>query len=126
MRILGQLSLLAAFVAAGYAAAACVAGGLARRPNVRRTGDGAALIGFVFLTITLGVLGHALAFKDFSLDYVAQYSSHLLPWHYSLSALWVGQAGSLLLWACLSATLTVVFLISNSAIGRLSRVALGI
>ena len=47
--------------------------------------------------------------KDFRFEYVTQYSDPLLPWHYSLSALWVGQAGSLLVWGWFVAVLAVVF-----------------
>ncbi len=61
------------------------------------------------LTGVMVVLAWALLVKDFSFQYVAQYSSRLLPWHYSLSALWVGQAGSLLLWAWLLGLLALVF-----------------
>ena len=39
-------------------------------------------------------IGWALVAKDFRYAYVAQYSSVLLPWHYSLSALWVGLIGT--------------------------------
>ena len=54
-------------------------------------------------------LGWALVCKDFDFEYVAHYTSRLLPWHYSLSALWVGQAGSLLLWTWLLMLLSFVF-----------------
>jgi len=55
------------------------------------------------------ILAWALVCKDLSFAYVAQYSSQQLPWHYSLSALWVGQAGSLLLWAWLLGVLALLF-----------------
>jgi cytochrome c-type biogenesis protein CcmF len=55
------------------------------------------------------ILGWALVNKDFRFTYVAEYSSSLLPWHYSLSALWVGQAGSLLLWAWLCSVLGLAY-----------------
>ena len=55
------------------------------------------------------MLAHALVTKDFRFEYVTQYSDPLLPWHYSLSALWVGQAGSLLVWGWFVAVLAVLF-----------------
>ena len=109
MRFLGQLCLLGAFVGTGYAAVACIAGwhyGLAR---LRRGADLAALASVGLLSVVVGVLARALLVKDFHFAYVAAYSSRLLPWHYSLSALWVGQAGSLLLWAWFTLLLAVVF-----------------
>jgi cytochrome c-type biogenesis protein CcmF len=65
------------------------------------------------LTAAVGVLALALFNKDFHFHYVAQYSSRLLPWYYSLSALWVGQAGSLLLWAWMLALVAHVFSIRS-------------
>ena len=55
----------------------------------------------VALTVVTLVLARALFLKDFRFAYVAEYSNEQLPWQYSLSALWVGQAGSLLLWTWL-------------------------
>ena len=110
MTILGQLSLLTAFAAAGYASFACIAGARTDREALRRIGHWAGLTSVLALTVALIVLGHALHVKDFGFAYVAQYSSRLLPWHYSLSALWVGQAGSLLLWAWMLGVLSLVFL----------------
>jgi len=109
MTILGQLSLLAAFAGSGYASFACIAGARTDREALRRGGQLAGLASVLALTVGLVVLGQALYVKDFGFAYVAQYSSRLLPWHYSLSALWVGQAGSLLLWAWMLGVLSLVF-----------------
>jgi len=95
MIIIGQLSLLGAFVASGYAAFACVMGSLQERSTMRRTGVMAAVLSFLLLTVVMVVLAYGLLVNDYRIAYVAQYSSRLLPWCYALSALWVGQAGSL-------------------------------
>ncbi len=99
MREVGQLSLLMAFVCSGYGAFACVTGGLHGRRSLSRIGVYATVLSVAGLVVCLAILAQALIVKDFRFAYVAQYSSRLLPWQYSLSALWVGQAGSLLLWA---------------------------
>jgi len=104
---LGELCLLAALVASGYAGFACIAGYWHGHRAVSRSGDFSALAGLLALTAATGVLAWALLAKDFSFAYVAQYSNRRLPWHYALSALWVGQAGSLLLWAWFSGALAV-------------------
>ena len=65
------------------------------------TGFWASLASIMALTAAVGILAWALLSKDFRFDYVAQYTDRLLPWNYALSAFWVGQAGSLLLWAWL-------------------------
>lgn len=109
MRTIGQLCLLMTLISSGYAAFICIASGLHRRRWLSRlaaASGGAATIGATATTLILAV---ALVQKDFSFDYVAHYCSRLLPWHYSLSALWVGQAGSLLLWAWILAVLALGF-----------------
>ena len=92
-----------------------------------RAGKIAAGVTLVFLTLAVGVLAHALVGRDFGFQYVVEYSSRLLPWHYSLSALWVGQAGSLLLWAWLMGLLAGVFwFTSRSQSQQLVAPALGL
>ena len=109
MRIIGQLCLLAAFVGSGYSAFATLAGWLSEHRTLRRSGLFAGVGRVVALTVTLATLAWALVTKDFSFKYVTQYSNWLLAWHYSLSALWVGQAGSLLLWSWCLGCLAVAY-----------------
>ncbi len=108
MRILGELCLLGAFVGSGFAACACPLGRRRDHPGLRIAGMIAAISSVIALTVVMCVLAWALVRKDFDYAYVAQYSNRLLPWHYSLSALWVGQAGSLLVWAWLTALLALL------------------
>jgi cytochrome c-type biogenesis protein CcmF len=145
----GQICLLVALVASGYAAFACFVawrlaekgigamgaqhperggkgdrrllcaapGGPIRRripvpfsaSLLERLGIAAAVVGVSALTAVGAILAVALVVKDFRLAYVAQYSSRLLPWYYALSAFWVGQAGSLLLWAWYVGMLAIVY-----------------
>ena len=110
MRNLGEICLLAAFVGSGFAAFAGLASPVSGSRWLRQGGLAAALLSVTALSLVMGILGWALYRKDFSFDYVAHYSSQTLSWHYSLSALWVGQAGSLLLWAWLLALVALSFL----------------
>ena len=107
--LVGELSLLLAFVSSGYASFAAIAG--RRYGNARITASAAvaAAVSFCALSSVMVILGWALVQNDFRFAYVAAYSSRWLPWHYSLSALWVGQAGSLLLWAWFAALLFLLF-----------------
>ncbi len=109
MTTIGQVCLLSAFVAVGYAAFACLLGARWEHRKLLRTGFASAAVGMFALTVVVAVLAWALLVKDFSFNYVAQYSSRRLPWHYSLSALWVGQAGSLLLWTWMLGILALAF-----------------
>ncbi len=109
MNTLGQLCLLVAFVGSGYGAFAGIAGWFRRDRTVVYSGNVAAMAAIGALTLATAILAWALLVKDFGFAYVVEYSSRLLPWHYSLSALWVGQAGSLLLWAWLLGAVALVF-----------------
>jgi cytochrome c-type biogenesis protein CcmF len=109
VRDCGELSLLVAFVGAGFASFALLAGARRGHRGLLRAGVVSAVFSLLGLLVVAAVLAVALATNDFRLAYVAQYSSRLLPWHYSLSALWVGQAGSLLVWAFFSGLVTLVF-----------------
>ena len=109
MNTFGQLWLLGALVGSGYAAFACTAAGQREQSPLRRTGLVAGVFSVVALTVVAGVLVWALLVGDFGFSYVRQYSSRQLPWHYALSALWVGQSGSLLLWAWLLGVLALAY-----------------
>ncbi|MGA2258800.1 MAG: cytochrome c biogenesis protein CcsA, partial [Thermoguttaceae bacterium] len=109
MTSMGQLCLLIALICSGYAAFAAIVGARSENRGLGRSAIGAAFTAVSALTVVMIVLAHALVSKDFRFEYVTEYSDPLLPWHYSLSALWVGQAGSLLLWGWFVAVLAVIF-----------------
>jgi cytochrome c-type biogenesis protein CcmF len=106
--VFGQLTLLFAFIAAGYSVFACAVGWRFDHRLLKRSGHVAGFASVGALSVILVILVNAFAKNDFCFAYVAQYSSRNLPWHYAISALWVGQAGSLLLWSwCLGAVALV-------------------
>ena len=109
MRLAGQICLLGAFIGTGYAAFACILGWRNNQQAIRRSGVVAAVASLFALSITAATLAYGLLVKDFRFAYVAQYSNRLLPWQYSISSFWVGQAGSLLLWTWFSAVLAMAF-----------------
>jgi cytochrome c-type biogenesis protein CcmF len=106
-------------VAIAFAAYALIAGPL----SIKRR-DGAWVIvrpelltsarrAVVAVAVTTGastaLLVYAFFVRDFSIDYVAQNTSRAAqPW-YTLSALWSGMAGSLLLWAFLLSVVAALF-----------------
>ncbi len=109
MRVVGELCLLVAFVGSGFAAFVHLTQRERSHRFLRAAGTAASSVSVLALTVVMIILAGALYSKDFSYTYVANYSSKLLPWYYSLSALWVGQAGSLLLWAWLLGLLAMLF-----------------
>lgn len=109
MKDLGQLCLLLAFFSSGCAAITSLLRPSSRTDRLQQASLFAACTSLAALTAVIGILAWALYQRDFSFEYVAKYSSRHLPWYYSLSALWVGQAGSLVLWAWLLAAVALVF-----------------
>lgn len=75
--------------------------------------EGAAYTGLLllFLAVTAAsvVLLVALWQHDFSIEYIANYTSRDLPSFYTVTAFWAGQEGSLLLWAWLISFFGVIF-----------------
>ncbi len=56
------------------------------------------------------ILIYLLVTRDFSVKYVANYTSRDLPLVYTIAAFWAGQAGSLLFWALILSTYTAIVL----------------
>lgn len=126
MRVFGECCLFLCLVATGYAAFLSLWGTADRRRGQSRLGIWATLVSFGSLSASLAVLTYALASGDFSFHYVSAYSSRLLAWQYRISAIWVGQAGSLLLWTWMmgACALLVHFLKAGDPVLR--RTAFGI
>jgi cytochrome c-type biogenesis protein CcmF len=109
MIALGQICLLVALVSSGYAAFACIVGWRKGRRGLARIGIWAALLSGASLTAVVGILVATLVTSDLRCKYVAEYGHRLLPWYYAVSACWVGQAGSLLVWAWMLTVLALVY-----------------
>ena len=125
MRLFGEICLLLAFVGSGFGACACLLGGRPQR-TLARCGAGSLIAAWLALTGTLITLAIALVGKDYRFEYVAHYTSQALAWPYALSALWVGQAGSLLLWTWLTGLVAIGFLFTTRSTSRLRFPACGL
>jgi cytochrome c-type biogenesis protein CcmF len=104
----GRLAVCLALLFAAYAVAAGIVGGIRRRPHVVRSAEHAAYAVFALVVVAGVILVRALLAHDFSLEYVAAYSSSTLPTRYTVAALWGGQKGSLLFWVLLLTFFTSV------------------
>jgi cytochrome c-type biogenesis protein CcmF len=96
---LGSYALYLVLVFGGYAAVAAVAGGLKGRPDLVRSAERGVHAAFALLCIAALGVEAALLGDRFDLAFIAQNSSREQPWPFKMTALWGGQAGSLLLWA---------------------------
>ncbi|NOX62521.1 MAG: heme lyase CcmF/NrfE family subunit [Chloroflexi bacterium] len=98
MADLGYIALLLAMVASAYGVVTSLIGGIRRDELLALSGRNALYAAAGLVTIATVALWYLLIANDFSIDYVASHSERALPLFYRFSALWGGQAGSLLLW----------------------------
>ncbi len=95
---IGRISLLIAFGAAAYSAIASLVGVQQGRASVVASARNGILVIFPLVTIAAAAIVYSLVTGDFSLEYVASVSSLGMPTYLKATALWGGQAGSLLFW----------------------------
>jgi cytochrome c-type biogenesis protein CcmF len=110
---LGFFALLLAFVLALYASAAAVFGSLRKQLRWVASARSAALLAFPLLTLAALSLVYALVTLDFQVQYVAQVTSYSMPLYLRATALWGGQAGSLLFWSWLMSAFTAAVMLRD-------------
>jgi cytochrome c-type biogenesis protein CcmF len=99
MILLGELSLWVALLMAAWTTTVGFAGGVQGRMDLVQSGKRALYATFLFTGVASAGLLTALFTHDFSIKFVASYTSINLPKVYTFTAFWAGQAGSLLFWA---------------------------
>src|SRR5438552_730142 len=113
MAALGRLAICLALLFAAYATGVSILGAIRRRRHLVRSGTHAAYAVFALVVVAVVILLHALVEHDFSLEYVAAYSSSTLPLRYTVAALWGGQKGSLLFWVFMLTLFTTIVQLQN-------------
>lgn len=98
---LGFFALLTAFLLAMYGCAAAAIGLWRRQSAWVASARMATLLSFPLLTISALTIVYSLVNLDFNLEYVASVTSRSMPLYLRATALWGGQAGSLLFWSWL-------------------------
>ena len=103
MASLGTFLILAAFVTASGACAACLAG--ARRQNRRLVDGGVGLMHVVtaMMLVASAVIVHAFVTEDYRIKYVQHYSDEVQPMFFKLASYWGGLDGSIMFWVTLLA-----------------------
>jgi cytochrome c-type biogenesis protein CcmF len=96
---LGYYTLLASLVMCSCGSVAGILGGLRDNSALSCSAKRCVHANFFLLLITSGCLSGLIFTDQFSVRYVASYSSRNMPLLYKLSAFWGGQEGSLLFWA---------------------------
>jgi cytochrome c-type biogenesis protein CcmF len=118
MILLGELSLWIALLMTGWAATVSFAGGGLRRPDLVASGERAVYASTLFVVLASAGLLTALITHDFSLRYVASYTSANLPFVYTITAFWGGQAGSMLFWCLILSLYAAIAVFSNRKSNR--------
>ncbi len=114
MTTLGSIALTVAFVVAIYSTFAGYIGGRRRIGELSESARNGVLVYGALLTVAMLAILYAMVTRDFSLQLVANHSSRDLPLiPYTLTAVWSGQAGSLLFWSWVLALYSVVVVLTN-------------
>ena len=118
MADIGYIALLLALVASIYSAVAFVFGVRGKRLALIESARNSLLAVFGLVSISVGILAYALLTHNFQIEYVASYTSRDLPLPYLLSALWAGNAGSLLFWAWFLSIFAAVVVLQKRDTGK--------
>ncbi len=108
MILIGELSLWVALLMAVWSATVSFAGGSLRRADLVLSGERAMYATFGMIVLASIGLWTAIFTSDFSIKYVASFTSANLPGIYKFTAFWAGQAGSLLFWALILGMYSVI------------------
>lgn len=118
MILVGELSLWVALLMAVWTATVSFAGGSMRRTDLVASGERGMYATFVMIMLASLGLWTALFTRDFSLKYVASFTSANLPKVYTFTAFWAGQAGSMLFWSLILVLFSSLTVFSNRARNR--------
>ncbi len=95
---IGFGSLLIAFILSGYAAAASWVGNKQQKSVWINSARASTILIFPVLSLSMLLLLVLLANGNYEVQYVYMVSAEAMPFYLKLTALWGGQAGSLLFW----------------------------
>ena len=113
MSELGSYAIALALASALWGVVASIIGATRKREDFVRSAEGAVYAMALAVCVAAGSLLTVLVTGDFSVQYVAEYTSKSLAIPYRVAAMWAGQGGSLLLWTWFSAILAVVITVQN-------------
>jgi len=95
---IGHFSVVVELVLSVLGIGSSIAALRARNPDWVRVGRISVTLIFALLFIGMASLVYSFIVRDFSVAYVANNSNSKLPFFYTISAVWGGHEGSLLLW----------------------------
>lgn len=98
---LGYGTLVIAFILSCYGVIAAIYGEIKKKPAWVESARLSMLLTFPLITISTISLVYALSTGHYEVEYVAKVTSNSMPVYLRITALWGGQAGSLLFWSWL-------------------------
>jgi len=110
---IGHLILMTALVLAAFGIIAGYFGGQRRNTRLIDSSFNAVYAVAVLVAISTGILWYGLLTDAFQLSYVWNHSERALPTFYKFSALWGGQAGSLLFWCLILSVYSAIVAVAN-------------
>jgi len=113
MNEIGELCILLSLGISIYSAIVPILGVKRGRDEYVASAENSLFVTAGLITISSAILTYAFLNRDFSIEYVANYSNRDLPLFYTVSAFWAGQKGSLLFWSLLLSLFAAVVVIQN-------------
>ncbi len=113
MTEIGYYSILISSFLSVYCCLTLILGIRNRRAEVIASAENAAIMVFVFLTLSAAAMVYALVTRNFQIEYVARYTSRSLSLLYTVTAFYAGQEGSLLFWGWSLAIFTAIVILQN-------------
>ena len=102
-----------------YGAVASFIGARRGPRRVLRSGTNALSVMAVLVSLTVAILLYLLLTRDFEVAYVYRYTSTHLPFIYTVSAFWAGEAGSWLLWLWFLTILAAIAVRQSERLGKI-------
>ncbi len=116
--MVGELSLWMSVLMAAWATTVSFSGGMQGRADLVKSGERALYATFAFALLASIGIWTALLSHDFSIKFVASYTSANLPTVYVFTAFWAGQAGSLLFWSLILTAYASIAVFTNRTTNR--------
>ena len=109
----GYTACILALLCASYATLVSLVVAKASRPQWLASARNAAIAVWPLLTLACLCLTYLIINEHFELEYVSRVSSRAMPWYLKATALWGGQAGSLLFWSWLMSTYAALVMLRD-------------
>ncbi|MBN1579846.1 MAG: heme lyase CcmF/NrfE family subunit [Anaerolineae bacterium] len=113
MTDVGYWALVLTMIVSVYVTIISIAGKTVKNATLVSSARNGVFVSTIAATVATAGLIVLLLTQDFGVKYVYEHTSSHMPIAYTISALWAGQEGSLLLWLWLLTLLTTVIILSK-------------